>query len=229
MGDVDPNWPSYLGDTFATTLVQYSQSIGADPLGILKLLINESGGRLNPNAQNPNGFPSGQYAVGINQFAPVSWGFFAPLTAVQYGQLTAEQQLPYVFGYFKHWMNAYGLSTISPRDLYWLNFLPATYVPNATDLHVIVTSSSGNYQNNQSLDHGHKGFITAGDLQLTIDGMSSNSMYKLIAPYVLEEVGGPTLPVAALMVAAGLWAGYKIAQSGALDAFIPNLSNLLPV
>jgi hypothetical protein len=181
------DWPSYLGETFAQTLVDWSAQIGANPLDILKLLISESG--LQPGAWNPNGFASGQGAVGINQLAPVNYGYIsnAGYTVAQYRQLTAEQQLPVVFAYFQQVMQNAGLSSISGRDLYWLNFLPATFVAGAPDSHVIVSQSSGYYTNNTGLDHGSKGYITAGDLQTQLDASENNPLWPLVSASVLED------------------------------------------
>lgn len=216
-------WPSYLGDDFAQQLVNYSASIGADPLDVLKLLLSESG--LQPHAWNPNGFPAGQGAVGINQLAPVNWGYFqnAGLSVDQYRALTASQQLPYVFAYFKAVMSGHNLTSISGRDLYWLNFLPAYYSPGSTDLHVIVTSSSGYYTNNKSLDHGGKGFITAGDLQLSLDAKESSPLFQLIAPEVLATEGGPTVPIAGAVLAVALVIGAHLADLPAVRPLFQSL------
>lgn len=204
--------PSYLGDDFPTQLATWSKSIGADPLDVAALLYSES--NLQPTARNPRGFPDGQYAAGINQLAPVNWGYFSPLTAGQYTALTASQQLPYVFAYFKTVLGNHNLETISARDLYWLNFLPATYVPFATDDHVIVSSSSGYYTNNSNLDHGAKGYITAGDLQKRLDDVKANApaWFASLKQQVLEDTGGVTALQAAGVLALAAVVGVLLVQ-----------------
>lgn len=182
MGTTATGLPANLGPDFPNVLAAQADTIGADPLDVLKLLLSESG--LQPGATNHTGFTNGGYAVGINQFAPVNWHFFAPLSAATYAALTAEQQLPYVFAYFLALMRSRGLSAISGRDLYWLNFLPATYVQDAPDDHVIVRRGSGYYGPNKGLDHGGKGYITAGDLQQSLDAQASSSLYQALAPLV---------------------------------------------
>jgi hypothetical protein len=193
-------WPSYLGDTFASSLVTWSKSIGVDPLDALKLFLSESG--LQPTATNSNGFPSGQYAAGINQLSPGNWSYFAPMSAGQYTSLTAEQQLPYAFAYWKAVANSHNLTTISGADLYWLNFLPATFVPFATDDHVIVTSASGYYTNNTGLDHGSKGYITKGDLRKSLDAQESihTTLWPLVSAAVLQDEGGISPLAAGVLV-----------------------------
>jgi hypothetical protein len=215
--------PSNIGSGFAADLISYSASIGADPLDVLKLLINESG--LNPQAFNGSGFSSGQGAVGINQLAPVNWGYFQNqgLSVSQYQALTADAQLPYVFAYFQAVMQGHGLSSISGRDLYWLNFLPATYSPHSTDLHVIVTSSSGYYTNNKGLDHGSKGFITAGDLQLSLDAAESTSLFQALAPQILAQEGGPTVPIAGVILGVAAFVGISIANPEFAGGFLKNV------
>jgi hypothetical protein len=213
--------PSYIGDSFAQDLVTFAQSIGADPLDLLKLLLSESG--LQPSSKHPGGFASGQYAVGINQFAPVNWHYFAPLSAAAYAALTADQQLPYVEQYFTDRMREHGISSASGADLYWLNYLPATFVPGATDFHVIVTSSSGFYTNNKSLDHGGKGFITKGDLQLSLDAQPAGhpTLWPLLSQQILQIQGGPNLPVAAALITGAIFLGAYLADADTAVSFLP--------
>ncbi len=204
--------PGYLGDTFPASLVSWSQSIGADPLDVLKLLLSESG--LQPSARNSTGFPEGEFAVGLNQLAPVNWGYFSPMSADDYAALTAEQQLPYVFAYFSASMKAHGLSKISGRDLYWLNFLPATFVPFSTDLHQIVDSSSPYYAPNAGLDHGGKGYITAGDLQKSLDAQEAAhpTLWPLVSGAIRQNVGGASGAVAAGVVVVSVLLGALLAR-----------------
>jgi Transglutaminase-like superfamily len=215
--------PSNIGSGFAADLISYSQGIGADPLDVLKLLISESG--LSPSAFNTRGFSSGQGAAGINQLAPVNWSYFQNqgYSVQQYLALTADQQLPIAFAYFQAVMQGHGLSSISGRDLYWLNYLPATYSPGSTDLHVIVTSSSGYYTANTTLDHGSKGFITAGDLQLSLDAAENTSIFQALAPQILSQEGGPTVPVAGLILGVAAFIGISIADPTFAGGFLKNV------
>jgi hypothetical protein len=154
-----------LGPGFATTLVRLALPARIDPKGAAALMLSESG--LVPSARNSIG------CVGINQLCGSSQRVFAPLSVAQYRSLSASGQLPYVFRFWNS-LNRKGAAWLSGRDLYWLNFLPATYVPGAPDSHVIVPPGSGYYAANASLDHGHKGYITAGDLWIAL----ANAMHK---------------------------------------------------
>jgi Transglutaminase-like superfamily len=213
------SYDNVLGAGFPQALVDYSAEIGADPLDVLKLLLSESG--LNPRADNSI------HAVGINQLIPMNYGYItnAGYTVDQYKALTAEQQLPVVFAYFQNVLKNHHLTSISGRDLYWLNFLPAYYVPGATDLHVIVTSSSGFYQANQSFDHGKKGFITAGDLQLSLDAQEAAhpTYWPLLSAAILAQEGGPTVPIAAVLLGLGLFVGASLADSEWTRPILQNL------
>lgn len=213
--------PSSLGPDFPAILAQLSEKIGADPLDVLKLLLSESG--LQPTAANPRGFPAGQFAAGINQLAPVNWHYFAPLTAAQYIALSAEEQLPYAFAYFNTVMRGAGLSSITGRDLYVLNFLPAFYKSGQPDSAVLVSSSSGYYKNNastdpskpQGLDHGRKGYISYGDMQIALDAQMKNPLYQLLAPMVASGVAPPSSGSLVLLLAAGL--GAALARPDLID------------
>ena len=186
--------PANLGLNFAPALIAQASTIGASPYDVCKILLSESG--LNPAARNPSGFDAGTFAAGINQLAPGyngnpgNWSYFAPMTGEEYCALSAEEQLPYVFAYFRAVMRAAGLSAVSGRDLYWLNYLPATYVAGASDDHVIVPSSSPYYKYNTGLDHGGKGAITAGDMQIAIDNAANASPMWPALQQAIADAGG---------------------------------------
>jgi hypothetical protein len=106
--------------------------------------------------------------------------------------LTVSQQLPYVFEYFQNWMSKYNLLSISARDLYWLNFLPATYVPYSLDSYVISSQGDPWYSSNTSLDPTGSGQITAGDLSTAISNAENNNpnTYAYLAE-MITLAGGP--------------------------------------
>jgi hypothetical protein len=213
--------PANLGPDFPSTLASLSASIGADPLDILALLLSESS--LVPSAQNSKGFTGGGSAVGINQLAGSppnagNWSYFAPLSASQYMALTAEQQLPYVFAYFRNVMNGHGLSTISGRDLYVLNFLPAYFTPDSPDSAVLVNSSSPYFAPNAGLS-GNGTTITYGDMQNALDRQKSSTLYQEIAPLIGTVQGSPPFSDTLLfLLAAG--AGAALARYDLVDKFL---------
>jgi hypothetical protein len=217
------SWPSYLGDGFAADLVSYSQGIGANPLDVLKLLLSESS--LQPGAKNTSYFPAGQYAIGINQLAPVNWGFItnAGYTLESYAQLTAQEQLPVAFAYFQNLMSAHGLSSISGRDLYVLNFLPAYYQPNQPDSAVLVASPSGYYEaNKKSLDHGGKGSITYGDMQIALNNQAHGALWDMVSAAVLQDAptSGASVPVLGAILVLAFAAGSYFADPSYTLSFV---------
>ena len=164
-GSFDP--PAYFDTAWASVHVAVAESLGCDPLELAELFVSESS--YNPSAQNSIG------CVGLNQICQSSYGFItnAGYTVDQYTQLTVSDQLPVVLSYFQNWMDQYGIGAMSARDLYWLGFLPATFVPNSPDSYVISQQGDAYYGSNTGLDQTGKGYITAGDLQAQLDKQPS--------------------------------------------------------
>jgi hypothetical protein len=99
-------------------LWNWANKLGTTPEVIGITLFEESG--MNPGAKNSIG------CVGLNQFCPGTYEYWVKIPAEDYLTLSMAQQLDYI-GPF--WQSKPSWSTA--RDLFWLNFLPATYVPNA--------------------------------------------------------------------------------------------------
>jgi hypothetical protein len=215
--------PAYFDSTWASVLVAGAEAIGCDPYDLAGLFINESG--LNPSAANSIG------CLGISQICPGSQGIFTSYyTPDQYTQLTISEQLPFVFAYVQQWMSQYNLLTISARDLYWLNFLPATYVPNAPDSYVISTQGDPWYSSNTSLDVTGSGTITAGDLYTAIQNAEANNpnLYGYAETWLTAAGGVLAIPpwtwLAAGSAVAG-FAGFYAWKAGYLRGLrIPYLS-----
>lgn len=171
LGQYSP--PDYFDAGWANIFVAGCEAIGANPLDVAGIIIGESG--WNPSAKNPSG------AAGLNQIAPGNYGIFSgDYTLDQFLNLTVSAQLPYCFQYWQNVMANAGLSTISGRDLYWLNWLPSLYVTGASDDYII--QSRGDPYYSADLDIGGKGYITAGDLQTRIDNMKASqpSLYAYL-------------------------------------------------
>jgi hypothetical protein len=199
LGQYSP--PDYFDTGWAGVFVAACESIGADPIGVAEMLMNESG--FNPSAQNSIG------CVGLNQICPGSQGIFSSdYSVADYLQLTVSEQIPYVFAYFQQWMNKYGLGSISARDLYWINFLPATYVPNSPDSYVIATKGDGYYDANASFDVDGTGTITAGDLQTALDNQATAKpdLYGYLSTQIY--LAGGLFPTTPWLIGGGLALGF---------------------
>jgi hypothetical protein len=164
LGQYSP--PDYFDTGWASVFVAGCESIGADPLDVAGLLINESS--FDPEATNSIS------CRGLNQECPGSQNFLGDMTPEQYSQLTVSGQLPYVFAYWRSWMDKYGLGSISAAELYQLNFLPATFQPGETSSYVISSKGDGYYEANAGLDVDGSGTITLGDLEQVIQNAKAN-------------------------------------------------------
>lgn len=161
--DIDPN--------FVPSLYAVAAQLNSDPVNLAMSLYMES--EIKAHARNSIG------CLGINQMCP---GNFAGLgiDPATYTQLPASQQLcHYVFPFWRSIMGRHGLSSLSARDVEWLNFLPATFVPNAPDDHV-VTSNPTYVNANKGFDHGNKGYITAGDIGQSVANACTGARWLAI-------------------------------------------------
>jgi hypothetical protein len=196
------NPPDYFDTGWASVHVASAEYIGCDPLDLAELFVSESS--YNPSATNSIG------CVGLNQICQASYGFItgAGYSIGQYTQLTVSEQLPVVVSYFQNWMSQYGLGAISARDLYWLNFLPATYVPGSSDSYVISQQGDPYYSSNTGLDSGNKGYITAGDLQTRLDAQpaAQPNLWSYLEPQIC--LAGGCFGDTSTMVVGGLVVGF---------------------
>jgi Transglycosylase SLT domain len=191
--------PSYFDTGWASVFVAGCESIGADPSDVAGLIIGESG--WNPGAQNSVG------CVGLNQICPVSYGVFSGDYSVSdYLGLSVSDQLPYAFAYWQQVMGNAGVSSVSGAELYWLNWVPALFVPNSSNSYVIQSSSDPYYD--ASLDIGNKGYITLGDLETRIQNMQSNNpdLWSYLQGQIL--LAGGIFPSTTTMVVGGVIAGF---------------------
>jgi hypothetical protein len=181
-----PNVPPALvgvAAALAKTMVGLVDSIDA-----LKLLLHESG--LDASIENAEGY------VGIFQISQAYLPNFG-LTVEAFKAMPAAAQVPYAARWWDGVVKGFRASLpVSGQDLYWLNYLPASYLPGADDGYAFVKSDNtyrtpggawrpyaGVYTDNTNLDHGDKGFITAGDMALALgDGACQHAAtYAAIA------------------------------------------------
>jgi peptidoglycan hydrolase-like protein with peptidoglycan-binding domain len=153
----------------AQALVTTLQGV-VSPGDAAKIMLHESG--LDPTADNGA-------AVGVFQLDPFQPSVVGGLSRAAYKALTAAQQIPFAAKFWRNVASQFRLPLpLSARDLYWTNYLPATVKPGAGDDYAFCFSNdtylnaatgervdfAGCYTKNQGLDHGKKGFITAGDM-----------------------------------------------------------------
>jgi hypothetical protein len=178
-----PSSVSNIDDDFYGKLVDGARRLGVEPVSMALVMFAESG--INPKAFNAKGGASG-----INQFMPATLNKVAPgLDPASYRQLSASQQLDYVL---KFWASLYaahpGANQGAARDLYWLNFYPATYVPGAPDDYVITT--------NPKIIAANPAFgspITPGGLKRFLDKQAANSPTRWNA--IVDNIQNLTPPL----------------------------------
>jgi len=174
------------GSTFAGDVLSQEGALYVHAEDAIRMLLHESG--LNPalgsHVKHADGSP---VAAGIYQAltrkADGSSALPGGMSLAQWEAMSADDQLPHWFAYLQSTAGISGKATLplSGRDLYWLNFLPATVDSSATDDTIIATSDDnyntpdgashfmrGVYTDNAALDHGGKGYISAGDMRLAL-------------------------------------------------------------
>jgi hypothetical protein len=166
-----------------------AQSLGTTPQILGLLLFEESG--MDPGAKNTNGHPDNpaKWCVGLNQFCPGTYEYWVHVSPEEYLTWTMAQQLGPI-GRF--WASKPSSAMQSARDLFWVNFLPATYVPNASpdtiindpnvlDAHyALVTVPS----QNPGLFPGGATTLTAGDLDNYLAGQAQAPGWQ----YALQRI-----------------------------------------
>lgn len=136
----DAFWPLFVADV---------RAMGKDPFAVAEFILAESDfipSAIHWQKTDKDGKPLPEplaVAVGLNQLTNAS-GMFNPWSqdaAKAFAALPASQQWVQKSYAFLKGIWAAHPSAVSARDLYWLNFLPATYVPNASDDYVIPDSA----------------------------------------------------------------------------------------
>lgn len=126
---------------FYPRLLDWEERHGVSAEEPLRLMASESG--LDSKIRNSIG------CVGLNQMCKGTLeGFFRGSGTKDYGQLSKEflalpasQQMDPIEALWDFRARQYGLQKQTARDLYWLNFLPATYETNASDATIIVPNA----------------------------------------------------------------------------------------
>jgi hypothetical protein len=150
--------------TFLHALAGMVDRHGWDIDGIAGVISHES--RFDPAAHNPQ---PGQTATGLIQFIESTARTLGTTTAAL-RTMSALQQLPYVEKFFARTMHRI---PSQPADYILATFGRADMI-GAADAHVLDRRDSTDpheaerYRVNATLDHGHKGWITVGDLRASL-------------------------------------------------------------
>lgn len=177
--------PSGIDAAFVPTLWNVANALDSDPINLAESLYMESS--IEPAVQNSAGYS------GINQMSAANLQSMG-ITPAAYVKLPASVQLEkYVYPFWRSIKASHGITgPLSARDIEWLNFLPATYVANAPDSHV-VTSNPAYVTPNKSFDHGNKGYITAGDIGTSVKNAATGARWLAIQAAILA--GNPNAGV----------------------------------
>jgi hypothetical protein len=177
--------PSDIDPAFPAELVRTAARLNADPLDLANILYVESNG-IHAAIVNAGG------CVGINQFCPVNQNARAlpgwPGLAA-YRALPASAQLrDFVAPWWGKIAAQRGLTSLSGRDLYWLNFTPAWFVAGAPPSHVI-TRDPAIVAQNPRLSLG-KSYIAVSDIDRALAEARQGERWNQIAAAVRDAEGG---------------------------------------
>lgn len=108
-----------------------------NPRDVAMVMMAES--RVDPGALNPDGVASGMNQIrNPKNYAPLTQAAYLALPAIEQWDLAVQ---PYFDGQIR---SHPGIQAGGARDLYWLNFLPATYRANTPE-NAIIVEPDGTY------------------------------------------------------------------------------------
>lgn len=121
---------------FSNKLRQIANALQVAEADLLKVMHFETGGSLSPSARNDK-----TNAVGLIQFMPDTARSLGTSTE-ELSKMSAEQQLEYVYRFYKKWNIAPGSSA---SDIYLLTFFPAAVVDNLPPNTILGRKNSNAY------------------------------------------------------------------------------------
>lgn len=202
---------SGVDDAFPAAIVQVAAQLDADPVDLANVLYSESG--IHPSTVNSIG------CLGINQFCASSGRENLPGWPGDhaYVQLSASEQLLHFVGpWWGRLKMQHGISgPLTGRDLYWLNFLPGLFVPNAPDSYVI-TRNASYVADNPGFAQG-KSYITAGDISRALVAARSQNpdRWNAIAQAIANaQVQAAPSPAVAILMPGRVGAGGVVLAAG---------------
>jgi hypothetical protein len=151
-------WGSYVSDVFKDRVKWIAAELGFDPNWLMTAIAFETAHTFSPSIRNA----AGSGATGLIQFMPsTAKGLGTSVEAL--AQMTAEDQLKFVFRYFE----VYKGRIKSLDDLYLAIFYPAAIgKPNNAQLFV---KGGETYRQNAGLDANKDGFIRVGEITRRIN------------------------------------------------------------
>jgi len=166
-----------------------AQQLGSTPQILGLILFEESG--MDPGAKNTNGHPNepSKWCVGLNQFCPGTYESWVDVDKQTYLTWSMAQQLGPI-GRF--WASKPAFSTA--RDLFWLNFLPASYVEGASADTVVndPTKMDPHYAtvtvpaSNPNLFQG-RSILTAGDVDAYLASIAASPGWQLALQRIADN------------------------------------------
>lgn len=168
-------WGRKVSSTFRDRVFWIESELGIDADYLMAAMAFESGGTFRANVRNA----AGSGAVGLIQFMP-STARALGTTSEKLSAMTAEDQLNYVFKYFKPYKGR--LRTLS--DVYMAILWPrAVGKPESYPLFERGRSPLANYQQNAGLDTNKDGVVTKAEAtakvqQRLVMGMSADRLWR---------------------------------------------------
>ena len=157
---------------------------GTTPQILGLILFEESG--MDPGAKNTNGYPNdpSKWCCGLNQFCKPGGTYDAWVNVDPETYLTwsMPRQLGPIGNF---WASKPASAMQSVRDLFWVNFMPATYKPNASPDTVVNDPAivGASYaaivaQQNSDIAQG-RSVITAGDIDSYLASKAASPGWQL--------------------------------------------------
>lgn len=168
-------WGRKVSSTFRDRVFWIESQLGIDADNLMAAMAFESGGTFRANIRNA----AGSGAVGLIQFMP-STARALGTTSEKLAAMTPEDQLNYVFKYFKPYKGR--LRTLS--DVYMAILWPrAVGKPESYPLFERGKSPTANYAQNAGLDTNKDGVITKAEAtakvhQRLVMGMSADRLWR---------------------------------------------------
>jgi hypothetical protein len=165
-----------------------AQRLGVTPQVLGLVLYEESG--MDPGAKNTNGSSDpNKWCVGLNQFCPGTYESWVSVDRPTYLTWSMAQQLGPIGAF---WASKPSFTTA--RDLFWLNFLPASYVEGASPDTVVndPTKMDAHYATvtvpaaNTGLFQG-RSVLTAGDIDAYLASYASSPGWQLALQKIAEN------------------------------------------